>query len=156
MPPQYSIDTSSLVAAWAERYPIDAFPTFWARMDEIIEAGTLIASKEVLRELQRRGEEVYVWFRNRERMFIEIDNPTQDRVLELMENYPKFVDERTNKSAGDPFVIALAMTHNPCLTVVTEESGGTIQRPKIPVVCTEEKVPCINLLQMIREQGWRI
>ena len=154
--PRYSIDTSSLVAAWAERYPPDTFPTFWNRLEELIASGLLVASKEVLRELKRRDEDLHDWFKAREDVFIEIDDDVQDIVIDLMGRYPKFVDERTGKSAGDPFVIALAAAYNPRLVVVTEEGGGSANRPKIPFVCAQEGVDCINLLEMIRELGWRI
>ncbi len=156
MPARFSIDTSSLVAAWAERYPIDVFPSFWDRLAELIASGALVACREVLRELERRDKDLHTWCRAHDGFFVEIDDPMQSRVIEIMGKYPKFVDERTGKSAGDPFVIALAARHDPRLVVVTEENGGTAQRPKIPFVCREEDVPCINLLQLIREQGWRI
>lgn len=32
----YCVDTSSLIAAWQERYPIENFPNFWDRMDALI------------------------------------------------------------------------------------------------------------------------
>lgn len=156
MPARYSIDTSSLVAAWAERYPIDVFPSFWDRLAALIAAGELVACREVLRELERRDTALHDWCRVHDGFAMEIDDPMQEHVIEIMGKYQKFVDERTGKSAGDPFVIALAMRHNPGLVVVTEENGGTAQRPKIPFVCQQEDVVCINLLQLIREQGWKI
>jgi hypothetical protein len=156
MPARYTIDTSSLVAAWAERYPIDVFPSFWDRLATLIATGEVVACREVLRELERRDKDLHNWCEAHHGFAIEIDDPMQEHVIEIMGKYPKFVDERTGKSAGDPFVIALAMRHNPGLVVVTEENGGTAQRPKIPFVCQEENVPCINLLQLIREQEWRI
>jgi Domain of unknown function (DUF4411) len=156
MPARYSIDTSSLVAAWAERYPIDVFPSFWDRLAALIATGDLVACREVLRELERRDKDLYDWCKAHDGFAIEIDELMQEHVINIMGKYPKFVDERTKKSAGDPFVIALAMQHNPGLTVVTEENGGTAQRPMIPFVCQEEGVACFNLLQLIREQGWKI
>lgn len=153
---RYSIDTSSLIAAWAERYPIDVFPTFWQRLGQLIESGLLAASIEVLRELKRKAPDLHDWIKDRAELFVEIDDECQQHVAALMAKYPKFVDERTGKSAGDPFVIAVAIGENKQLKVVTEEIGGTLDRPKIPNVCRLENIECINLLQLIRELGWKI
>jgi hypothetical protein len=102
MPARFSIDTSSLVAAWAERYPIDVFPSFWDRLAALIGTGELVACREVLRELERRDKNLHAWCKARDGFFVEIDNPMQEKVIEIMGKYPKFVDERTGKSAGDP------------------------------------------------------
>ena len=32
----YCIDTSSLIAAWQERYPIENFPSFWVKLEDLI------------------------------------------------------------------------------------------------------------------------
>jgi len=47
------------------------------------------------------------------------------------------------------------MTHNPLLTIVTEERGGGARKPKIPFVCRQEGLRSISLLQLIEEQNWR-
>jgi hypothetical protein len=39
----YCIDTSSLIAAWQERYPIENFPRFWDKVDALIADERLIA-----------------------------------------------------------------------------------------------------------------
>jgi hypothetical protein len=39
--------------------------------------------------------------------------------------------------------------------VVTEEKARSVINPKIPDVCSSLGVTCINMLAVIREQGWR-
>ena len=46
----YCIDTSSLIAAWQERYTIENFPGFWVQMEALIMAGRLIAPVDVLKK----------------------------------------------------------------------------------------------------------
>ncbi|GJM10269.1 MAG: hypothetical protein DHS20C11_25450 [Lysobacteraceae bacterium] len=70
--------------------------------------------------------------------------------------YPKLVDTAKGKSGADPFVIAMARSHNPRLTVITEEKGGSAQKPKIPYVCQQENIRCVSLLGLIVEQKWVI
>lgn len=39
----YCIDTSSLIAAWQERYPIENFPPFWGKMGDLISKKRLVS-----------------------------------------------------------------------------------------------------------------
>ncbi len=87
-------------------------------------------------------------------MFVEVDDAIQGAMQHIMGTYPKLVDTSKGKSGTDPFVIALAMTRNPLLTIVTEEHGGSAGKPRIPFVCRQEELRCITLLQLIEEQGW--
>lgn len=60
-------------------------------------------------------------------------------------------------SAPTPFqfIIAIALTHNPLLTIVTEEHDGSARKPKIPHICRQEELRSISLLQFIEGQNWR-
>jgi hypothetical protein len=39
----YCIDTSALIAAWQERYPLENFPRVWERFDGLIAEERLVA-----------------------------------------------------------------------------------------------------------------
>jgi len=153
--PTYSLDTSSLLAAWLERYPIDNFDGFWIRLNELLVNGNAVASTEVLRETKRRDDGLHKWLRERTSAIIEIDDACQERVTDIMLKYPRFVDASKGKNLGDPFVIALATTYKPALTVVTEENGGSADRPKIPFVCHQEGIRCVKLVELIRAEKWK-
>jgi hypothetical protein len=64
------------------------------------------------------------------------------------------VDTAKGKSGADPMVIALAQRGFPLHCVVTEEKGGSERKPKMPYVCGQEDIRVINLLQLIRDNGW--
>ena len=150
----YSIDTSSLVHAYQRSYPPDILPDLWnRRLDELIEAGRLIAPFDVLEELKQKHDDLYAWAKLRPKLFIEIDS-FQEELVEVMRDFPKLVDTRKGKSGADPMVIALALSRNPNLTVVTEEGFGSQKSPRIPFVCAERNLRWINLLQLLRDQGW--
>jgi uncharacterized protein with PIN domain len=153
--PLYSLDTSSLVAAWLERYPIENFEGFWSRMDELMSSGNAVLSREVLREVKRRDDGLHSWLRKRESAIIEIDDACQEHVADIMSRYPKFVDTSKGKNIGDPFVIALARTYSPNLRIISEENGGSENRPKIPFVCTQEKLNCSKIVDLIRAEKWQ-
>jgi hypothetical protein len=150
----YCIDTSALIAAWQERYPIDNFPPFWDRLDGLIGAGRLTAPVEVLRETGRRSDELHSWLNARKEMFRELEDAIQVEAANVLARFPRLVGERRLRTSADPFVIALArVTH---VQIVTEEKpSGNLQRPNIPDVCTAFGMcPCMGLLELIRAERW--
>ena len=151
----YSIDTSALLEGWVRAYPPEHFPAVWERIEELVYDGELLASQAVLWDLKKKSDDLYDWCTANEEMFVPIDDQIQETMHDIMTDYPKLVDTRTGKSGSDPFVIALAQIYEPTLTVVTAEQGGTLNRPKIPFVCQEKGIDCINLLGLIQEQDWR-
>ncbi len=116
--------------------------------------GRLCASIEVLHEIKKKDDNLAEWCEANSALFVEIESDAiQEKVGALLGKYPRLVDTRKGRSGADPFVIALAQMHNPPLTVVTEEKGGTPQKPQIPFVCQEEDIRCISLLELIAEQA---
>ncbi len=154
--PIYCIDSSSLIHASERAYPPRRFPRLWEAIENLVEAGRLIVSIEVYRELERKNDEVFAWAKDRkDALCREIDDGVQAHVVRLMRSYPRLVDTRKGKSGGDPFVLAQALAANPHLVVVTEEKGGSANSPKIPFVCAQEELLCINLLALIDAEDWR-
>lgn len=151
----YSIDTSSLVAAWLERYPPDVLPPLWEKdLPTLIASGKLRATEEVRFELERKDDDLAAWAKGQGALFVEVDAAIQQHVRDLLSDHPRLVNAHRGSSAADPFVIGLALTTGG--TVVTEESmSGSAKRPRIPDVCHARGVRCISLLTMIREQSWR-
>jgi hypothetical protein len=150
----YCIDTSALIHAWVRAYPPDVLPPLWDRLDGLIAAGQLIAPQDVLVELEKKeGDTLCEWCKERSHMFHEIDT-FQREIGYVMGKYPRLVDTVKGKSGADPMVIALALSHNPRRTVITQERGGTTNKPKMPYVCDQEDLRYIDVLQLIRDQKW--
>ncbi len=152
---KYSVDTSAILDAWVRRYPPDVFPAVWQRLEEVVENGDLGASEEVFLEIEKRDDAVHAWAKERKaKLFVPIDEAQQRHVSAILEKHERLVDTRKNRSAADPFVIAVAMAQG-CTVVTTEEATGKPEKPNIPDVCSALGVRSINLLEFFREQGWR-
>ncbi|PKB63446.1 MAG: hypothetical protein BZY80_07175 [SAR202 cluster bacterium Io17-Chloro-G2] len=151
----YSIDTSSIIHARRRAYPPDIFPSLWDRIEGLIQEHTLVATEEVLHELERQDDEIYRWASRQTEMFIPIDREIQPIVSGILLQHPNLIDVRRNRSGADPFVIALAI-HRGSTVVTQEVPTNHPSRPHIPDVCAAVSIPCINILQLIREQGWSI
>jgi hypothetical protein len=151
----YCIDTSSLIAAWQERYPIENFPPFWSKMDALIVEKRLVAPIEVLNEVQKRSDELHVWLNERRSMFRELDEAIQIEAAQVLERFPRLVGERKLRTSADPFVIALARVEG--LEIVTDEKPtGVPSRPNIPDVCAAFGMNPLSILDLIKAEKWII
>lgn len=150
----YCLDTSSLLEAWRRSYPPEVFPGLWEQLDRLIEDGRLWSSEEVLRELEKRDDDVYAWAKERDTIFLAVDDAIQDAVREILSAYPRFMGARANKNHADPFVVATAMTNG--IQVITEERHGNApDKPRIPDVCDAYGVPFLKVLDLIQNEGWK-
>lgn len=152
----YCVDSSALIAAWQERYPIENFPKFWTYLDGLMECQKVTAPPEVLEEISKKSDDLRGWLKEREARFVSpYDNAILLAVKQILARFPRLVAEKKQHSAADPFVIALAQRRG--LVIVTEERRtGSLTRPNIPDVCDEIGVRCAPLLHMIREERWLI
>ena len=86
-------------------------------------------------------------------MFFDLDR-FENQLQDVMATFPRLVDTKKGKSGADPMVISLALSRTPQCTVVTEEGFGSAASPRIPFVCGQRSLRCINMLQLIRDQRW--
>jgi Domain of unknown function (DUF4411) len=150
----YCVDTSSLIAAWQERYPIENFPNFWDRMDGLIENGRLISPIEVFNEIKKRSDELHGWLKSRkDGIFRELDDDMQIEVAGILQRFPRLVADKKLRTSADPFVIALARITGHQL-VTEEKPTGSLNRPNIPDVCAQLSLSTIGILQVIQREKW--
>lgn len=151
--PVYCIDTSSILEARIRSYPPDVFATLWEKIEGLIAVGRLLASEEVLHELGRQSDDTYRWAKDQAGLFVPLDRGQTDEVSRIEGAFPHLVHRIKNRSAADPFVIALAKLRG--YTIITEENKSTSpQKPKIPDVCTSYGIKCIKFLEVIRHEKW--
>lgn len=149
---RYSIDSSALIFAWSRPYQHERFPSFWNSMDQLIQDGILIASDEVKMELARKQDDLFEWIQQRQQMFIEVGPDIQREVSRILTAFPDLVHPDSHRPQADAFVIAVARIEN--CKVVTQEKGGKLTRPKIPYVCAQYNIDCIDLYEFVAEQDW--
>jgi hypothetical protein len=150
----YCVDTSSLIAAWHERYPIDNFPKFWDRVDALIREKRLISPVEVFLETKKRSDELHGWLKARKAdIFLELDDAVQTEAANVLVRFPRLVEDKKLNTSADPFVIALALVQ--VAAFVTEDKPtGNDRKPHIPDVCAAFGVECKSLIDMIRSEKW--
>ncbi len=151
----YSFDTSAILDGWRRYYPPDVFQSLWVNLDNLIDNGVIIASEEVLHDLEKQeGDEVHQWALARKQMFVDTDEQVQREVTEILENHKKLIDQRGNRSASDPFVIAVAKIKGGTVLTGERPTKSPEKRPHIPDVCSSMGIDCVDMVGLIRAQNW--
>lgn len=148
----YCIDTNCILER-GRNYPPEQFPSLWGLIESLIIDGRLYASVEVLEELERVDQdEPTAWAKSQKGLFVPLDLAQTNAVAQIQEEMPDLVDYRSNKSGGDPFVIALALVRG--YTVLTQENRSSLpSRPRIPNACGRYKIPYFNLVGLMKAEG---
>ena len=152
----YSLDTSALIAAFHERYPIENFPSLWRKIEELIKNDRLKMSQVVFDEAMR-DTEIKQWCdHNQLKSYLQvaIDESVQEKVSEVLLEFPRLVDSRTGKSGADPWVIALALINENYIVVTEENPTNSENRPKIPDACANFNLQCIKVVDLIKKENW--
>ena len=150
----YVFDTSALIGAWFRTYPPDLFPHLWENMDGLARRGNLLVPEEVLHELKVQDDDLLTWVKDRaDLVVISTSCAVMLEARAILVDHKHLTKTGTGRGRADPFVIALAATRQ--CSVVTQEQGGTADKPRIPYVCRVRQVPCMAILDVIRAAGWR-
>lgn len=155
----YSLDTSTLMDWHARFYPTDVFIGLKTQIEGLIATGRLRAPQIVKEELEAVGTPALKsWAKSQTGLFVPLEPLVQVETATIQARYPELTDVKSGHESADPWVIALAKLRG--WTVVSQETSASEKRkpPKsyyIPDVCRDLGVPCINLLGLMRKEGWR-
>jgi hypothetical protein len=149
---KYSLDTSAILDGWNRHYPPKVFPTVWERLEDLASRGVIIATEEVMRELEKQDDEVYRWVKDQPNMVVPINDQIQIEVSYILNAYPRLVNTQRNRSQADPFVIALARLIDG--VVVSGEGRRNLKNPKVPDVCDDMGIPHMRLVDLLSQQGF--
>ncbi len=153
----YVFDTNTFSDLFKSYYR-GRFPTLWGHFDQMIEAGSITSTREVKRELEIGPVHTLIdWSKDNAEVFT---TPTAEeaaivrRIYEV-EHFQQNIELKKMLKGGlnaDPFIVAKAGTIEG--TVVTLE----VEKPnaaKVPNICKELDIPCMNLEQFMEAEDWQ-
>ena len=152
--PLYSVDTSALID-WLDRYyPEENFPTLAQKVEALVMDGRFFISQEVWVEATKLDTRTKDWCTpRRDALVIPTDAAAAAAAASITAQFQGLVSPLATSVQADPFVIAVARARS--ATVITGEvMSRNPNRPKIPDVCTQFKIPCITFLNLIQQEGW--
>ena len=157
----YIIDSSSLIEL-NKHNAMDVYVSVWKNISELIQNDRLIAPREVLNEIKDYDDSLAGWAKKQKKLFKAPTAKQVQIVQDILKNHPSLVDVSAKHSA-DPWVIALAIelasqsqqTLIQIKRIVVTEEKIRGNRVKIPYVCNQKAVECIDIVEMFRTEGWK-
>ena len=157
----YLLDANVLMTAHAAYYPIDRVPQFWEWIIDNAKHHRIKIPYEILGELEagKKEGELFKWIKTNKKTLLldeDVDILFVHKVVE--QGYAKdLTDDETHKLGRDPFLIAYAMAESDRCVVTLETSSPRKQRAnrKIPDVCKQLNIQCIDTFAMLRELDFR-
>ena len=154
-------DSSALIEI-QQKYPHDVFGGLWKNLSGLAKNGRMVAPRHVFDEIKNYARDDYLktWAAQHKDMFKEPTPAHYLKVKEILASFPHLINPKSEFEQADPYVIAMAVCMASQTTlvqnirvVVTEESFSKPQ--KIPDVCRNLGIKCINTIEMFRQEGWK-
>lgn len=153
---RYCLDANIFIDPWERDYPPSVFPTLWKKISECKEKFIVIKnifdeidppSLSMKTEEARKKHPLRAWLINNQINYVQVPRGVENTSLLLERKYQIQPDVGKGANQNDIILIAYAKEHQK--TVVTLESKqaslpGKKCNYKIPLICSQEKVECIN------------
>ena len=155
---RYCLDANVLIQAWRNYYSPKFCPDYWDLLRRLGHAQTIFLPSMVFDEIAKTEDQLLEWLKSSGIARYPIDESVAACLKDIYaanEKHKYLVDNIKQRSLADPWVIAHAMSEKAC--VVTKEAKETANsnRIKIPNVCANMGVPCINDFQLIEKLGMK-
>jgi len=159
--PTYWLDADSYIQSKNGPYPFEMVPQFWSFLSEKLDEGAIRSSKLVHDELKDYKDWLANWVRQRKSrgLCVSPDSDVQTCLgIVAAHCISRWGQPKAYPflSGGDAWTIAHAMADGDGIVVTHESQRSKDSRVKIPTVCKELGVRCINIYAMLRELGFKI
>ena len=149
----YLLDTNTF-RVFAHYYP-DAFPSFWADLETLVDNHLMLSCSEVYKEIDYETQEEHLleWAENHTGIFEYPSGEEMQAVAEIfkIKHFQQLIGEKQRirgRAVADPFLVAKGICS--AGTVVTEE-GYKPNSAKIPNICEHFNVRCIKAREFLVE-----
>jgi hypothetical protein len=150
----YIFDSNTMIKIFNHYYR-NQFPSFWEKFDEYVNDGRIISVRAVKTEL-KNNDDALADFVNSNDIFDIPTNKETEFIAKIFQNthFQSLISKKAmllGKEVADPYLIARAKIQN--AYVVTEEKLKP-NAAKIPNVCENFNVSCVNLEEFMKIEKW--
>jgi len=150
---RFVVDTCSFIEM--DFFNKKIFKSLWENIYAMCDDGTLFSVREVFEELGKGDDNIQEEWGQKDYVFRELFDEEQE-ALGYLERFEAFQRHGANSSTGlwaDPHLIAYTITKN--AIVITEENLNNNPERKIPFVCNELGIGCMNFNDFMEYQEWQ-
>jgi len=157
---KYVIDTCSLLeGSLGRNYEKEFFPIHWKNFDDKIDEELIVSTSLVYHEIKEQDDYIFKWADNKKYLFKPPLEEVQEELINLLGLFPKWAkyNNRKKYTWADPELIAYAKANS--LILVTQEQYGEPKKEekyKIPRICLDFEVECIDFLELIKRENLHI
>jgi hypothetical protein len=160
---KYLLDSNILITAHRTLYPFDIAPGFWEQF--INKASSrIVMIEQVKKEIDRGEDELTTWLTDNFDRF-EYHRMPSPKVIESYREIINSINSNVQykQSAKDEFakiadswLCAYGLAYNYPILTNEKYKAGARNRVLIPNVCKEFKIEYVNILDLMRETGFRL
>lgn len=157
---RYLLDANTYIQAKNQYYGMDICPAYWDWLDQQFQQGLVASVNMIGRELRDGNDDLAEWARARPAHFVpNDDDETQAVFSSIVQAVMQGDYNQGNRDSflakADPWIIAKARVIG--AAVVTHESvlAPNTRKVKVPNICHQFDVPCVNTFQFLRELNAR-
>lgn len=160
----YVVDSNFFIQAHRDNYPLDIAFSFWNKVKQLADNGTIISIDKVMNELYDKNDALENWCRAN-----LPDNFFKDS-SDVMAEYGRVsvwansmsshymrnaLNEFLDADEADAFIVAYALAYPNNRIVVTQEISQPNRKNKIkiPEACNALNVQVVNTMGMFRQLG---
>lgn len=155
--PIYWLDADVFIQAKNGPYPFELVPKFWSFLAENLDYGYIKSPRMVYGELVEGDDLLAKWAKRRKGsgLCVKADKDAHECFRKIANHV--HANNRAQQAivflnGGDGWVIAHAMATNG-IVVSQESERRKKSKIKVPTVCRELGVKCINTYEMLRQLG---
>ena len=156
----YLLDANVFITAERDYYSLDRVPEFWDWLIHMGRTGRIKTPQEIYDEVVDGKGELVEWMKdNQAALLLDEFAPIELVTTVLEHGYAGDLnDEEIEKIGRDPFLIACALVDLKGHCVVTTENSKPRRlraNRKIPDVCADFDIYCIDTFELIRRLNFR-
>ena len=158
----YLLDANVLITAANGLFQLDRVPQFWSWLERMGTDGRIAVPVEIWEEFKDGQDLLGAWARTPStKSALLLNEEAQPRLVSevVARGYADDLDDTEIAEVGrDPFLISYAYAAEAERAVVTGEAsrpGRRRGRRKVPDVCLDLGVRCLNVVELINELDFR-
>jgi len=160
----YVVDSNFFIQAHRATYPLDIATSFWNKVKQLAQAGTIVSIDKVRNELYDKNDELEAWcrenlpndfFKDSDDVMLQYGQVSSWAISLSYHFLPNALNEFLDADEADAFLVAYALANANQRIIVTQEVSqpGRRNKIKIPEPCQALGVRYMNAMEMFRTLG---